>query len=102
MDSIPPRVGKLENEVHLHAHRITQLESLPVRVGELERAFDIMNTHLTHIQKDNAEIKTGILSLDEHQKTASGEITGFIRAVKIIGGLVSLAGIGTAIVLWLQ
>lgn len=102
MESIPPRVGKLENEVHLHAHRITQLESLPIRVGDLERAFDIMNTHFAHIQATNSEIKDGIRDLNEHQKTASGEITGFIRAVKIIGGLVSLAGIGTAIVLWLQ
>lgn len=102
MNSIPGRVSELEQKSHTHEHRLSQLEQLPPRVGDMENSVAVINTHLNHIQATNGEIKAALLTVSDQQKEISGQFSGFSKAVKIIGGLVTLAGIGTAVVLWLQ
>lgn len=96
MSSIPPRVGKLENEVHTLRHQVTKLEQLPPRVSELERAFEV----ITYIRQDLAETKTLVRETNQQGVKLSGDIEGFSRALKWIGAGLSMAAIVTAAVAW--
>jgi len=90
------RVGSLEQEVHTLKHQVLHLEKIPPRVSELERAFEGMQ----YIRADQVEIKAGLRTINDSQQRLSGDIEGFSRAIKWIGGLLSLAAMVTAAVVW--
>ena len=96
MSELPEKVGKLEQEMHTVRHQLSQLERLPPRVSTLERAFE----GLTHVQEDQKEIKAGLQTVMASQQRMTGDIEGFGRAVKWIGGIVATAATITAAVAW--
>ena len=79
MDSSPPRLGAVEQEVHTLRHRVNALDSerLPHRVGNLEASIQDLNV----IRQDTTQMKVVLAKMNS-----------FVRgAVWILGGLVALA-----------
>lgn len=96
MADVHERVGSLEQEVHTLKHQVLQFERIPPRVSELERAFE----GLTYLRSDQVEIKAGLKDVMASQQHMAGDIQGFSRAIKWIGGVMSLAAVSTAVVVW--
>lgn len=90
MESIPSRVNHLEQKSHTHEHRITVLEQLAPRVGDVEASVKAMNVALHHIEASNAEIKSGMKTIVEQHSQWSGEVSGFIKAAKAFGAIITI------------
>lgn len=95
-DTIHERVGKLEQESHTIKYQLSEIRDLRPRVSELERAFE----GLAYLRADQAEIKTGIREMSDNYSHMTGDINGFMRAIKIVGAGLSMAAIVTAAVVW--
>lgn len=92
-NSIPPRVGSLEKEVHTLNHRVSEMETThkqtPHRLTRLESAFETIG-----------EFKRALDDHSETQKATSrtllivdSKLDGYAKAVKFWGVGV-MAGIG--------
>lgn len=95
-ETIHERVGKLEQETHKINYQLSETRDLRPRVSELERAFE----GLSYLRADQAEIKSGIKDLSSCYHNMTGDINGFMRAMKVVGAGLSMAAIVTAAVVW--
>lgn len=96
-DTIHERIGKAEQEIHTLKHQVSKLDLLPPRVSDLERAFE----GIQYLRADQADIKLSIKTVSDAQVKMVGDIEGFSRALKWVGGMMSLAAIVTGVVVWL-
>lgn len=80
-ETIHERVGKLEQETHKINYQLSETRDLRPRVSELERAFE----GLSYLRADQAEIKSGIKDLSSCYHNMTGDINGFMRAMKVVG-----------------
>ena len=97
MADVHERVGSLEQEVHTLKHQVLQFERIPPRVSELERAFE----GLSYLRSDQVEIKAGLKEVMASQQHMAGDIQGFGRAIKWVVGVMGLAAMATAAVVWI-
>lgn len=96
MGAVHERVGKLEQEMHTVRHQLVRLEHLPPRVSELEKAFEGLN----YVRSDQVEMKIKLGEVLSSQQHLAGDIEGFGRAIKWIGGIVAMAATITTVVAW--
>lgn len=100
-ETVYQRVGKLEQQMHTVRYQLDEFRKLPPRISDLEKVVGTMNASLSHIEKDNAEIKDGVKQIHDAQMKYAGDISGIGTAIKMGTGLIGFAAIGTAIVIWL-
>lgn len=98
METIPPRLNKVEREIHTHEHRITQLEQLPPRVAYIESHVNAMSVKIAHMEKLTTSVAEKQDRILENQTTQAAQNNTTTRNITL---LCTVLGAVAVIIAWI-